>query len=593
MHGVSFKKTPREGQARVIEEVLDSKSGKLNIQLPTGYGKTYTAAGSYSVLFHRGDVNRLLYIVPTSAQLEQFVQDGRTDFDDAGVDVGPVVDIGWSSVTAIRKHRSNKSMVYATTIQALAAKKSTWEIVIELMKTGKWMLVVDEYHHYGVDAVWGVEIKKFSFIFTLAMSATPERPGDDSAFGKPDVVVSYREAVKENAVKPLRCHSYVYRIDAVTQNGEIQTYTTNELVEEVGSQSPEAIEKFRIERQMRWSPKYVSPLVDAPLARLIRQRLATHYPLQALVGAMCCSHAELVYEQLKASYPEFNIDWCGTGTSGRSDAENRIAIEGFCPKKVDGVRRIEDIKVDVLVHVGMAGEGLDSVYVSEVIHLNPANINNSNNQENGRAARYLRSVTGYVNVDSTSPYSEFSGERVMDVMDDPGALADESNEDPKDVKDDDDWEPMPEEMKIKIWDLECIEIDEGEVEKMKKAYAEVGSYDLSDPNCVLHEKAKDLYRKMRNEELEQINDKSSIAQADDKVEQALRHVTNLVIRLKIGKGQRREKSMAGDIKRQINTRKRRVMGAKEKDVEVLKKHYEWLRDLELDLLDAGIPEWLI
>lgn len=594
VHGMSFRKTPRIGQQKVIDAAIKQKRGSLNIQLPTGYGKTFTASAVFSILHDKGVVNRLLYIVPTTAQLDQFVVDGKADFLDAGLNIGSVCDIGFSGVVAHKQNRTNKSLVYATTIQALTSSgKTTWEIVNELMQTGKWMLVVDEYHHYGTEGTWGKEIKKLAFIFTLAMSATPDRPNEDSAFGDAEIKISYRDAVGEKAVKTLHCHSYVYRIDAVMPNGDVDTFTTNDLVEAAGGDSPEKIERLKIERKMRWSPKYVSPLVDAPIARLIRTRMNSRLPLQALVGAMSCSHAELVYDQIKSSYPEFRVDWCGTGTSGRTAEENKKALDGFCPPKRDGKRLPSDIKVDILIHVGMAGEGLDSTYVSEVIHLNPANINNTNNQENGRASRYLEGVVGYINVDSTSKYAPFVGELVMDVMDDPGA---KSPENPPSEPEDfnlEDYEPLPDELKAQIWDMECIEIDKGEVDRMKQAYAEVGGYDLSDSECPLHDMAEDLYRSMKRREAEQYNDKSIVAQVDGDVEKSLRAVTHLVIAIMTGKRGRFERSLVGDVKKRINKRKKFVLGAKSKDVENLNKHYKWIKALEEELMLGVIPKWLL
>ena len=115
---------------------------------------------------------------------------------------------------------------------------------------------------------------------------------------------------------------------------------------------------MRIERQMRWSPKYVSPLIYNPFDRLEATR--SHMPgikCQALVGAMCCSHAQMICDQIRTMYPNLAIEWVGTGPNGRADDENKAILARFCPPKVDGQRRSMDVKLDVLVHVGMAGEG--------------------------------------------------------------------------------------------------------------------------------------------------------------------------------------------------------------------------------------------
>lgn len=607
LHTVSFgkiKKSLRKGQQRVVDEALLHGVTTLNAQLPTGYGKTYTACCVYKELQQRGSANRLLYIVPSVAQLEQFVNDGASDLIDAGV-VGSVkiVDVSYVGVVAIKHHRQDKAQVFATTIQSLASGNA-WDIIAALMETGRWMVVVDEYHHYGVDKHWGRQVSRLNYAFRLAMSATPYRPDDDSAFGKPDVVVSYRDAVLENAVKRLLLHSYVYQVDVVNPDGTISSYTTGQIADEAGSDNPEAIEKMMMQRKMRWSPKYVSPLVDHPIARMQRDRLITGLPLQVLVGAMCCSHAELVCGQLRAMFPELRIDWVGTGPDGRENKDNRKILEKFCPPKRDGKRNPEDIGLDVLVHVGMAGEGLDSVYVSEVVHLNSANINNSNNQENGRAARYLSGVIGCINVDSSSPYAAYVGESVMDLMDNPNAKVkkDPSDDQPNHQDDDDDWS-TPDTPTINIYDMECIDIVTGEVSRFGQAMLRAGGLDeagiaavFDDPNNPNHDAwmriAEKGYRDMRKREAESFNAKAVVAQWDDAVKSLAGVITSGVIKIITASGMRVEKSLAGDIKKRINQRKAREVGHIEKDEETLQRHWYWLKNLESSLKSGEVPTWL-
>ena len=127
------------------------------------------------------------------------------------------------------------------------------------------------------------------------MSATPYRPSDDSAFGAPQVDVSYRQAVKESAVKELQGHAYHYKIDAIDESGELVSFTTAELIEAAGGDSQEKIDKLT--RKMRFSPKYISPLITNPIDRMLRDRLRTGMQLQAIIGCMSVSHANLVFEQ--------------------------------------------------------------------------------------------------------------------------------------------------------------------------------------------------------------------------------------------------------------------------------------------------------
>lgn len=601
------QKTLRDGQRRVVEKALTGVN-TVNAQLPTGYGKTFTACCVYAELKKIGRVNRMLYIVPSLTQLNQFVADGSSDLADAGVD-GPldIVNVLTAQHIALRYHRENKYQVFAITVQSLSSG-TTGSYVTEMIKTGRWMFVVDEYHHYGLDAHWGRRINQMNYEFRLAMSATPYRPDNDSAFGPPDVVTTYEQAVKQDAVKPLRLHSYVYRIDLIDKTGHVSTYTTSELISEVGSDNPEAIDKFVLDRQMRWSPKYISPLVDAPLARMIQQRITSGYPIQAIVGAMSCLHAEQVCTQMKGMFPELRIDWVGTGPNGRDDKTNTEIIKKFCPPKRNGKRNPEDVTLDVLVHVGMAGEGLDSVYVAEIIHLNQANINNSNHQENGRAARYLKGVTGYINVDSSSPYAEYTGASIMKLIDNPDASPETDEEDAERTRrEDTDWFDLPDEPTIRLYDLECIEIDQGELNRFARAALQAtGKYsedqvdhflemmNLDHPlSAQFQESVEARYRLMRSKEAQTYNHESTVAQLKQQVHQAHRNLVGKVIKLtKAQPSARHPKDLAGDIAKRINIRKKKELGEIEPDPDVLRKHWNWLVSLDKELKANGIPSWL-
>lgn len=598
LHGVSFRQDPRDGQRRVFDAAASEHKRFLNIELPTGYGKTFTAAGVYSIRQHNFGVNRLLFITPTDAQHEQFCRDGHLDLASAGVK-GPdkIVDVRFFGVQALKRHRGNEAQVFAITVQSMITKDGM-SLVKELMATGSWMIAVDEYHHYGIGKKWGDSVRALNADFLLAMSATPHRPDEDSAFGKPDISVNYRSAAEEQAVKPLVGHSYVFRIDAIDDNGDVMSMTTTELTEAAGGDSPEMIEKFRIERKMRWSPKYVSPLVTVPIERMLHERLKTGYKLQALVGAMSVSHAELVCDQIKALFPELKADWVGTGTNGRPRDVNKSILDKFCPpKNADGKR--PDPHLDVLVHVGIAGEGLDCRNVSEVIHLNSASLNNSNNQENGRAARFLPGIVGNINFDSSSEYAEkgYVGAAIMDAMSFQPPAPDTSDDKP-DVERSSDIPPLPEEPAIVIYNLELERIDSGspEVQRWAKALEASGvtgiDYRALKDNELEMDKVLATYRAMRQHEADQHNERAVVEQWQTSVEEALSVLTGRVVRLMTRPGVRSEKTLTGDVKKRINIKKKSDCGPVVKDVDTLKRHYNWLVRLDKEIVAKGLPSWL-
>jgi superfamily II DNA or RNA helicase len=599
MYGVPFKKNPRIGQARVFEKIYkETDLKKLNIKLPTGYGKTITAMGTYSILKEQGRVNRLLMIFPTNAQLEQFKQDGRADLEDCGVILNKnPCDIGFYGVNSIRQHKNNECQVFAISIQTLSLPRGN-SVVKELLQNGRWMICVDEYHHYGLDKTWGKAVIELNYDFILAMSATPFRKDDDSAFGEPDIIITYEDAVKEMAVKPIKGHSYNYKLDTINNDGDVISYSTSELVQEAGSNSPEAIEKLLITRDMRWSPKYISPLVSIPIERMLRERIETGFKLQALISCMCVSHAKTTCGQVKDMYPELSVDWVGTGDNGRTPEENKSIIKKFCPEKDSNGKRHPTL--DVLVHVGIAGEGLDTTTTSEVIKLHQANKNNSGTQEDGRVARFLDGVTGHVNFDSSSEYAKkgYVGLGMIKAMDDEDLSEDDVKQLNESERKERDFKELPEEVTLKLYDVSLVSIDSGDLVPMARVLDELNpaGFNLKEllenpahPNWAVVENA---LRMLRCKQAERFNEESQINRLKEAVNNALSVVASRVIKLTTHEGSRFEKSLVGDIKRKINTMKKRCCGAITEDIENCKKHYQFLKNLEVEIIDKGVPKWL-
>jgi superfamily II DNA or RNA helicase len=606
--GMSFRKKPRDGQREVFEKVYSDQGLKsLNIQLPTGYGKSLVNSGVYSILKKQNRVNRLLIIVPTKAQNEQYHNDGPYDMEDVGLEgCCEICDIGYFNVNAFKMHKNGKKQIFLITIQSLIANLNP--LVMDMMQTGEWMVTVDEYHHYGENKAWGDAVKRLPYSFLLAMSATPHRKENDGAFGVPDIVVSYRyAAIEEECLKPLVAHSYTYKVDALKENGDIVSMTTDELLSAVGSDSPDAIENHLIKRKMRWSPKYIYPLVKYPIERMRNERIKTGHKLQAILGAMCVSHAKLICEQVSDMFPEFKIDWVGTGSYGRGDEKNKNVIEQFCPPKNSFGDRSPQL--DVLVHVGMAGEGLDSINVSEVVHLNNAAINNSNNQENGRAARFLPGVIGHINFDSSSEYAQkdYIGDAIMDAMDSmpPTQREDEIKEvaeaDPM-------FEPLPEKMGIQIWNMELKKIDSGSADFKNAAEALITFGQMS---------KKQDFKWMRNEfennrdsdfskmmialitakeefKMEKYNERSATEQCREQVNDTVNKISGRIEALLRRRGVSITKNGKGRIIASINIRKKGRFGAvKSADLECLNKQFDWLKALDNKIIETRRPpSWI-
>jgi superfamily II DNA or RNA helicase len=602
MHGVSFKKKPRSGQARVFN-TLSTHPTKLNIKFPTAYGKTYLLAGVWSLLLHQARCNRLLVIFPSTGQIRQFCQDGPGDLRDAGV-CGPlgVMDISFSgTVAALREHRNNTCQVFAITVQALREARGM-DACRALLSTGQWMICVDEYHHYGEARSWGLSVLALPRAYLLAMSATPYRPDDDSAFGPPDIVMSYREAVEEKSVKPLRGHAYNFAIE-VTVDDQQQSFTTEEFAAMAGGDEPDRIEKLMIQRRMRWSPKYVSPLVRVPIERMMRERHHSGRHLQVLVGAMCVSHAEFVCEQLRGMYEELTIDWVGTGSDGRSAEDNERVLTAFCPPKDNDGNRARPT-IDVLVHVGIAGEGLDTINVSEVVFLSRASVCNRKIQEIGRGARYIEGITANVNFDSSSEFATmgYLGGKIMDAMDyeppSPG-----EDEEPGTQEEPREFDEFPDEPDIQIFNLELLNINSGDAGGIQHMALVLSTLDpqrfdyaalIADESHGDWNIVRGMYKTLRTKEAMESYDRSQVFHLRDQIAALLNQIVRRIIALTQPDSISGE--MIGRIKRKINGRKKGLFGEidarRANDFETLKKHYSWLRQLEREIVSSGLPPWL-
>jgi len=564
-------------------------------QLPTGYGKTRTAACSYLVLRDRGVVNRMLYVVPRSAQARQAADDVPRDLLECAELRTHGCEVGYSPIEAIRASRRGNTEVFVVTVQSLVSSPRAIDAVQELMSQGRWFLVVDEHHHYSSneDAAWTTRMKSLPSSAMLAMSATPDRPDGPSVFGPPDVKVTYVQAFRDRSVKPLDLHAYEYRVDAITVNGEVISLTTGDLADEAGGSDPESIERFIASRQMKWSPKYISPLVLHPIERL-GDLQASGIRSQMIVQALSCSHAKMVCEQIRAIAPDgVTIDWVGTGPNGRSDDENRSVINSFCPPK--NARGVREWKTQVLVNVGMAGEGLDCTDVTEVVFLTSPRKNNTTLQIIGRGARMMREsseIRCTVNVDSGSELAELVGATVMSIFDGDAPTPEEVLEIDRSGSDRE-YRPLPDEPRVGILDVTLVDIKKDELFKHAMSdYSENPSRYQGMPREVAEREFERLVREHNSKRDAKFNATATIEQIRDQCQAAVRKIAGLVVRAEAS-GARIEKSRIGDVMKLINGAAVRMFGSvKTADETTLRNRWTWLKQLETSLLANEKPSWL-
>lgn len=602
-------KNLRSGQRETVE--LFSQKQKVITQLPTGYGKTLAAAASYVQCKEQWGVNRVLYVAPKAGQVKQAAEEFPLAIYNLSGNKLKSHVIGDNPITALKAHRGQKSEIFITTIQAISSKRQNGENGVaytalqEMMATGRWMIVIDEHHHYGdsEDSVWTEKVLSLPASVILAMSATPSRTDGKSPIGEPNVVVMYVDALKEKAVKRLSLHSYEYRVDAITINGEVIPFTTDELFREVGSSDAADIDKFMASKQMKWSPKYISPLVLHPLERLNNLYLQKGIKGQMLVQAMSCSHAKMVCEQIKAIIPTgINVDWCGTGPNGRTDEENDDVINRFCPPK-DLVTNKRKWSLDILVNVGIASKGLDTNDVCEIVFLTSPKKNNTNLQITGRGARLHQYApiddqpTCTINVDSSSELNTYVGAKIMEIFDD-GKISIDDNEKEEREKGEKEYNELPDDIpQVGVLDVTLVDIHTdpmfiGVLELTTKAL-EKSSLSKEDKDILVTAEVERQVRRFMAQRDERFNASAIEAQSREKIDRAVRHVAGLLVKKATSAGISIEKSMIGDLFRRINSQKKRALGPIESATkEDLDKHWHWVKQLETQILNGKAPQWV-
>lgn len=595
--GMPFPQDLRPKQKEIIEAY--GHRNDLIAQLPTGYGKTKAAAGAYARLRDRGACNRMLCIVPRRGQAVQMANGLPDDLAEFGIKTEALI-VGDHPAAALKAHSKNTIQVFIVTIQSLLAP-GTWATVSQLMETGKWFVYFDEHHHYGSfeggDGEWTNRIKSLSYSAMLAMSATAKRPGETNYFADPEIKETYRAAADDAYVKKLNLHAYEYTIDAVMVDGCVRQYTTESLAEEAGGDSPDKIDAHILTRKMRFSPKYISPLIMFPCDRMIDLRLQG-VRSQMLVQAMSCAHAKCVLDQVRVALPDhLTADWVGTGPNGRTQEENDSVLQRFCPPKNKATGR-RPWTLDVLVNVGMAGEGLDSMDVAEVVFLTSANATISNKQVIGRGARLMKvpdQPPCHINVDTGSPLAEFIGRDVEFIFDD--------DKPPKKTPDDDDttktrneseYQELPETLTATIFDMRLTNIRG--MPMFREVYETTRR--KTDHLAQTDEEVAAIAEKAILDYLGRSNNAGSIyAQKSSQITEAVHKIAGLVFRLQSASGLRPDRTMIGDLCKRINSRKKRDLGAvPDADGEELDSHWQWLKGLERQILSqsgmGGVPQWL-
>lgn len=361
----------RNGQRQILDLLTNGQSdpcrrGQLIAVLPTGYGKTLSICLAYAALRDQGIAHRMLVIVPSAEQFSSYLEEIEHDM----AKINAPVTGAYKAISdlSLRMHRRNNAEIFVATIQSLS--NGGLATINDLMSSGRWVLAADEFHRYADANTWGESIKNLSPVFTLALSATPQRTdrSPKAIEGIADVEVSLADAVEEGAIRRVITHVMDYQVD-LTMGGEQvpERFSLSKLAEATGSSDRlQDLSQVEIKKEIRYFSKYISESLLNAIQRL--ELLNNEQPGEhkMLVFALGVRHAQSICDQIRYVAPHLKADWIGTmstdregNQNGRSDNENESVLSRF--KKGD---------LQVLVQVRKAAEGFNDVKCSVLVFLN-------------------------------------------------------------------------------------------------------------------------------------------------------------------------------------------------------------------------------
>lgn len=595
----------RPGQQSFIDYVnADTKRAAYVGRFPTGYGKTEIIAGAYDALRAAGRGNRLLIVVPTETQEEQYAKEFAKKAKRMGLPIRGVVCADRTART-LKYHRRNEAEVFVTTVQRMTVSFSeksqddNW--LKDLLSTGQWIGAADEYHHYADDNTWGASLKDAGLAQWIAVSATPTRKFGKTIFGEPAVTVTYEQAFNESppAVKDVHIKVREYNVSIQDGSGDVITCSASDLVKETAEES---IDKWETRRQLRYLRKYCSPILFHAVQELEARALNAPPDArpQLLVYAHSCAHAQAVCEILRGVAPGLAVDWAGVGPNGRDDSQ--AVLEQFLDELDDDGRVKTPHTLDALVQVNVAGEGFDSKPVCVIVDLSLTGVGPMKLQQWGRGTRTYFAMPLTIFVPSDSYMAEYAP--LMRGIFDHEIEAGKPAKKPDDTDDDgDDWwepPPLPRSNVIDAMLTGCFDYMPTKEEVINTApfiAAQLAERERR-PVHLNPEASDDDYEVIKNA-LIGFQRRTQTAQAEetlrkmwqDKVTKAVGQVAGDFVRATMKGGF--DKSLLGDAARRINGRwKRSHDGHDAMTSAEFREKYEWCCDVQQAIRNGDIPPWL-
>jgi superfamily II DNA or RNA helicase len=601
---IRFDGSPRLGQRRLWQAVASSDGPYLGI-LPPGYGKTLTACGAYAIAAKQGRVDRMLVLVPTDQQRDQWVKAAKKNLARCGhkLKLSGAYCIS-KEPRDLRYAADGQVEVFVATYQQAYTDPQFWD---RLLSNGKWFIVFDECHHLSVDGKWGQETQNFTSAVRLYLTATPMRhdgkmlsgvPRRGGANGSieivPTVEVTYREAVDEQAVRPVMVHVHHYFVDVQMPDGRIERLTTERLRDAGVTDFSDYETKY----QLRYCEKYLSSILIEAARELEARNLVSPKQHQMLVFAMTCRHAEAVSKALNGLIGPGFSDWIGV--NGRSPSENDSVLADY-----------EANKLQCLVQVDKAGEGFDNVRCSILVFLHLIKSATKNTQQIGRGLRRNHAIQ--VDDDHCRVFASADAPMLDVALDLEKAVELILKEQARQAGELDDDDQKVRVATIPPLAVVSAQLDRVDVvgvgtnaphidtQKAARAAEFLRSAGITGVELMPLQALVKVAEKLTDERASTpstelfVSETSKIEFWRSKVKQAVGLLARNVVAIRAAAdGERFERSLLGDTIRAIHAEwmRRSKVGHEAMTGEELQRKYEWVREINESLRQGAMPQWL-
>lgn len=331
----------REWQERALEVVAATTSPVL-IEACPGAGKTRFALECSARMIKRGDINRVLIVVPTSRLADQWIAVGAGS---EGGAVVPLAPTGWRPTQPLFQRWAGAAFTY----HALFAQTTMFE-ALAAEPGFRTLVIFDEVHHAGAESGWGVAAQQ-AFVAAASrimnLSGTAFRTKDPIVFvstnegrSVPDYMYGYGAALKDGVCRPLRFVSVGGTATFQTPAGSIETVSFDDDLNEQG-------ESYRLRTVLHPEGEHLRTMLRIADEELLRLRTTSDPDAGGLIVCIDCDHADAVATMLREITGERPTVACSR-LHDPDDPAPRPAIEAF-----------ERGTTPWIVSVRMISEGVD------------------------------------------------------------------------------------------------------------------------------------------------------------------------------------------------------------------------------------------